>query len=457
MRGPMIRIGIAISCIVVLSGLFGCTGDEPDGEEGTSPGSTDTGWSNAQLADFCELVASMNCAEAPSDISEQLMSVCMAEFGTLSEEGAHSGCSAQIFAELDCVQQNLVCPSTWDESEALLDNLILPAEDACAAEEQAATKCTGELECTDVVPSRGGLRVDLDGDGSLELLDPDVEDRRVYCSYKESSDRLVVEFPAVLVPAGAEQFTCMYGTWTGPDMGIVHSVTGSDPMSNHHFIVQTLEPNKTGLAPDGKMFPCEAGQHGGFTIFFGVGKGVKGLGTRLRSGQRYYVELHNLNPFPYPILVNATRMFELAPLESLDGLMESFIMGPEDIEIPPGNFHIKTDCVWPQDTSILTVAAHMHVHGIHYALDWTSTAGTQRVFELDPWLEKYYQAEQPTKSWAVGEFEVKAGDTFTTHCTWNNPKSTVVYEPEEMCNTFGVAYPLEVPINCKVETQVVLE
>jgi hypothetical protein len=52
-------------------------------------------------------------------------------------------------------------------------------------------------------------------------------------------------------------------------------------------------------------------------------------------------------------------------------------------------------------------------------------------------------------NWELGELVVQAGDSFTTHCVWDNPGDEPLEFPAEMCATFGVASPLYAPTLCQ--------
>ncbi len=146
---------------------------------------------------------------------------------------------------------------------------------------------------------------------------------------------------------------------------------------------------------------------------------------------------------------------ELVAPDKLDGLASWFMMGAENVAVPPGDYALKSTCAWPVDTSVLLVAAHMHERGVRFAVDWTSDKGTERILEVDEWLDEYVNSQTIETKWDIGEFEVKAGDVFTTYCYWHNPLNTVLKDPQEMCNTYGVAYPLEEPVFCETGFEVI--
>ena len=54
----------------------------------------------------------------------------------------------------------------------------------------------------------------------------------------------------------------------------------------------------------------------------------------------------------------------------------------------------------------------------------------------------------PINEYEDGSFQVSAGDSFTTSCTWDNTTDEPLGFPEEMCVTFGFAYESKIPLIC---------
>ncbi|MFT7624021.1 MAG: hypothetical protein ACI9WU_003207 [Myxococcota bacterium] len=451
-----------ILTLVLLSGCGETSESEPPLEAADTAVAGD-----ARITALCSQAVALPCLTdgRSADEVKALRDTCTSRYnGQLAE--LTGDCADAATIALDCMVGALACPAGWSGDFLSLEDVTTPVEGTCVQTE-ALQPCFGdpgqltEISCSPRGQTTGEVWADIDGDGTDELMAADVVDRRMDCAWDtEKGEQLIVEFPELLLPAGKELFTCVYGTWTGPDRAIVNSSFGSDPATNHHLIVHTLPDDEVAETPDGVPFACDSEFHSqGNPLFHGLSTdpGQGALGSPLRNGQRYYAELHNLNSSPFPVVVNATYLFNLAEASSLEGVAGWFIMGPAEIKIPPGNYHVKASCIWPQDTSILAVAGHMHLYGERYALDWTSDKGTERIFNVDPWIDDYFKADQPKRTWDLGEFKVKAGDVFTTHCTWNNPKTTDVLTPEEMCNTFGVAYPLDEPLNCNASIEVVID
>ena len=293
-----------------------------------------------------------------------------------------------------------------------------------------------------------GLYVDLDGDGVAELLPDNVEDRRVEYLFGEDEreppgegdgpftgedtgpdgehgeldpwdieydDELFIEIPAVIKEAGTDSFTCVTGTWKGPDMGIVNSHYVGDQTTNHHLLIFGLPDGWADHVADGELFPCNFDsndEHVVTPLYTWSTAGMQGIGERLRHGQRYYLELHTLNVFDHPILVNGAGKLLLQSMEKLKGLSAPFMIGPNEILVKPGDYHIQFTYEWPVDASILLHQGHLHEYGKSFAVDWTSSEGTQRILEVEEWEHEYVSINAPGYEYKIDEFKVSVGDIF---------------------------------------------
>lgn len=418
------------------------------------------------VAAICEKLVSLPCVSVGQDSSalQQMEAGCVAQFTGDFRFVEVNGCAPEVAeAALVCFRDALGCPAGWAGEPLPIEEVMEPVELACDEQSEAISTCGADpsavlsFNCETAVTPGAAVHADLDGDGVDDPLPPNVEDRRVGCTWQKEDPHLLVELPAILVDAGAVKFTCAYGTWTGPDMVIVGIRHGSDPISNHHLTVHALPDGEISALPDGEMFECGTQPHTpGPLLFHGLSSETGTIGSALKTGQRYYVERHSLNAHPTPILVNGIVWFDLKPPDSGIIVASPYLFGPNEIKIPPGDHHVKSTCVWPQDTSVLVLSPHIHELGTRYALDWVTKDGkTTRVLEVDPWEEEFVNEQVIEKIWEIGEFEVKEGDRFVTHCSWHNPTSEVITNPEEMCNSFGVAYPLDKPFDCDGDTVVI--
>ena len=114
---------------------------------------------------------------------------------------------------------------------------------------------------------------------------------------------------------------------------------------------------------------------------------------------------------------------------------------------------ISIDCTFEDPVDVLFLAGHLHELGEAFSVDHSRADGSERIYEVPDW-DPYYRDVPPVNEYQVGEYHVAAGDSFTTTCTWTNPTDREVGFPEEMCATYGMAYPTKVPIICTPEPTV---
>jgi hypothetical protein len=301
---------------------------------------------------------------------------------------------------------------------------------------------------------------DLDGDGLPDDLPEGTVDLRIDFPEPAGDNFLVLELDDLLILPGTERFFCKFGTWEGEDVGVISLVPVHTEEFHHHSLIKgPRDPNQE-LESEGSVIDCstQAGFEGSPVLFEGVGFDPQnpedwinlpeGVAYPLRQDQRYYGDVHYINVTDDPILVNSGFVLELVPADEIDGYAGAFNHDFGGFSIPPaGDHHLQFDCGWQAETSILSLAGHMHHYGTSYSIDWNSAEGTEQIYEVPEW-EEQYQFGSPTLWWDIGEFVVQAGDTFTTHCNWNNPHDEALAFPDEMCTTYGVAYPLEQSIHC---------
>ncbi len=238
---------------------------------------------------ICGTLLAQQCAQTYAD-EAQLQAArvaCVEQWTQDALIKQESGCAeAAVIDEMHCVLRTIGCPSTRPAEKIAIDALAEPAIHECG-EGHNTTACSADrLPCE---PAPGGAlpELDLNGDGAPDPLPDNLEDRRVICAHEPSEDLLVIESPPIVVPAGAELFTCVYDTWTGPEMGIVGSKHATDAISDHHVLVFAAPDEVDPTILDGQPFDCLAGEHKqGKPLFHGLGTTSKIIGSRQKSGHR---------------------------------------------------------------------------------------------------------------------------------------------------------------------------
>lgn len=271
-----------------------------------------------------------------------------------------------------------------------------------------------------------------------------------------SEDNYFIEVPTMVVEPGTETVFCLYGTYDGPDSGIVSFFSEEPGGFLHHSLMKRVDDDEY---TDGTLFDCTAEEfqfppkpilvewvNGTGGDWIGLPEGV---GFKLVQGQRWVTDVHYVNTSPDRICVNTSFELGLVPEEDLLGYAGTYNLDAGSLTIPP-NTESSTafSCAWPSEVNILSLAGHMHSYGSRYEVNrlWDSEP-SENIYQVDPWLPEYrYSA--PANGYELGEFVMAAGEELETVCTWDNPTGDTLGYPDEMCTTFGVAFPLENSFHC---------
>ncbi|MEE2829826.1 MAG: hypothetical protein VX498_11615 [Myxococcota bacterium] len=272
-------------------------------------------------------------------------------------------------------------------------------------------------------------------------------------------DQYQILVPTMVVEPWQEIFYCYYGTYEGPDVGVVGLRPEISGGLLHHSLLKRVDDNEF---EDGALFDCSSEEFQ-FppkpTLFEYVGPPgddprqwihlPDGIGFKLEQGQRWLAEAHYVNPSDERYCFNTAFDMETIPAEEVVGYAGTYNLDAGGFELPPGETSSESfGCAWPNDLEILSLGGHMHGYGASYTVDWHNEAGeVERVYNIPDWLPSY-RYESPITNWSVGEVSVSAGDVFETTCTWFNDSDHPLSFPDEMCTTFGVAYPLETSFHC---------
>lgn len=269
---------------------------------------------------------------------------------------------------------------------------------------------------------------------------------------------IAIRTPPLLIPAGTEVLYCYFGVYEGEEVGVIsHFMQASTEGALHHAIL------KVGFDDDppvGSLIDCTDGtvqDQGGPPLFEAVDDNSEsslitlpeGLAFKFPSGLRYTADVHYINSRPEPVCINVAWDLEVIPVEDVGAFASSYIMDRGSLSIPPGGETTVTfDCPWPQEIKLLSLGGHMHFHGSRYEIEHVREGGEpETIYEVNEWLPEY-RFTSPVTHYGIEGHPVGAGDVFRTHCTYLNDGDTALGYPDEMCTTFGVAFPLDEPIYC---------
>ncbi len=275
---------------------------------------------------------------------------------------------------------------------------------------------------------------------------------------------LVYTSPEYVIPSGEERQLCWITTYEGDDMAIVAQVNYQSPNGHHVVVFGTSTPEHQ-LA-DGESWDCTETESLDMTsmepIIIGGGiefddEGVinefslpAGMGAQLESGTRIILQSHYVNVRDEDILVQDAAYLELVPEDDVETWTAPFVNTVTEFEIPANtdDYSLSFDCGWEETFELLYLGGHLHEWGKTFAVDRTDADGdVSRIYEVEEW-EAWMRDAPMYVEFEPGEFVVTPDDTFTTTCTWDNWEDHPLEFPQEMCVTFGMAYPSRVPIIC---------
>ena len=296
----------------------------------------------------------------------------------------------------------------------------------------------------------GCVGPEADDDDTVECVDLQEEQT------PRLSDSYFIEVPTMVVAPGEEVVFCLYGTYEGPDSGIVGFFPEAPEGFLHHSLMKRVDDDEF---TDGTLFDCTAEEFqfppkptlvewAGGTDGNWIGL-PEGVGFKLEEGQRWVTDVHYINTSTDRLCMNTSFELELTAEEDLLGYAGTFNLDGGAPDLPANQESTVTfTCAWPSDVNILALAGHMHRYGDSYRVDRLFDTGPpETVYHVDPWLPEY-RYEAPGLTFGLGEFVMAEGEELETTCTWDNSTDSRLTYPDEMCTTYGVAFPLETSFHC---------
>ena len=174
-----------------------------------------------------------------------------------------------------------------------------------------------------------------------------------------------------------------------------------------------------------------------------------GFAAPLKNGQRIILQSHYLNVTEQDILVRDAAHFVLVPEAEVNTWTAAFVNTVTNFTIPANSpeYTLRFDCGFDDEYSLLFLGGHLHEWGKSFQVERTNGGDTSTIYEVPEWEPVFRDSPMYTE-YARDEFNVGPDDTFTTTCTWFNGGDTDIEFPQEMCVTFGMAYPTRVPVIC---------
>lgn len=265
--------------------------------------------------------------------------------------------------------------------------------------------------------------------------------------------------PDEVVQPGEDKMFCIFGTYTGADVG-VHALATHQNEFGHHLLLMGTSASALDY-PDGTVVDCSSdGQLGmaeleplvlptdvvigGEDRDLGIAL-LDGMAVKLDEGQRWVLQAHYLNTGTAPVRVQDPALLTLLPEDEVETWAAPFVLNGDGFTLAPQETTtLSFDCPVEQDFNLLYVTGHMHEWGRSFRTEHLERGTLYEQTEWDP----SWRDAPPVVAFTPGAYSLTAGDTLRTTCEWFNDTDEAITFPEEMCDTVTVVYPQMTAIIC---------
>ncbi len=263
---------------------------------------------------------------------------------------------------------------------------------------------------------------------------------------------LLWEVPAFEIAPYTDTQMCLAGTYTGEDAALIGFGGYQQEEFGHHVLLLGTSTPAVDL-PDGTFFDCTQTQDlpmdslepiilptKGNGETFGM-ELPTGIATKLRSGQRWIVQVHNVNTTADTLLVNAIGVAPTMPIDEVVEWAAPWTTNRVGFEIPPYESEILSfDCTFDTEYNMLFLMGHMHEWGTHFTLEMLDEQGVGTIMYDQEW-DPAYRDTPPIVDFSAEPLIAPAGTTWRTTCEWYNDSDEPLTFPGEMCAGVSMVYP----------------
>jgi len=175
-----------------------------------------------------------------------------------------------------------------------------------------------------------------------------------------------------------------------------------------------------------------------------------GLYFRLPPGMALMANTHWLNATDKPVEGQAVLDVEFTPASDTRTIANLFANNGDTFTIPAsGPLTYDVSCVLQQDFSFAMVTNHMHSDGTSAYSELIHADGTKTMLSVDTAWESDEQFNPKYLMFSLDQpMLAHKGDTYHTHCEWQNQTSSPLMFPDEMCAGVGFYFPGTQQIAC---------
>lgn len=275
------------------------------------------------------------------------------------------------------------------------------------------------------------------------------------------ADGLVFWGPDTVIPPYTDEAMCVFGTYTGPDIG-VHATASFQADAGHHVVLLGISSGADQY-PDGTIADCTNTNAIPMTDMEPVilaspdvtGKIAitlpDGVAAKLRSGQRYVVQSHYVNTTADALRIRDAITMTTLPVDQVQTWAAPMVLTATGFSIPAGGLYsVAFDCSFDASYDVMFVNGHMHEWGTSFSLDRADGDALTNIYSVPAWTVQYRDVP-PTTGYAPGEMTFPAGTVYRTTCNWNNTTDHALEFPDEMCVAAGMVTPALTPVICSPE------
>lgn len=313
----------------------------------------------------------------------------------------------------------------------------------------ALLACTAASDSADSAAPADAVDVTIDDAELGELTDSDI----------------VLTGADAIVEPGQDVMICVFGTYSGPDVGLheVHTYQGA---GGHHFQLMGTSTPTVDVA-DGTVMDC-TGEGGDFQMAsleplglpnYATVNGVLSelamplldtMAVELESGQRYVLQSHYLNTTQDALHIGDKVVLRTIPTEQVETWAAPLIFNRDDFSIPAGGSEsVSFDCTIDADKewNLLYMLGHMHEWGTAFQVD-TVDGETATPFYSVPEWDPVYRDAPIILNFTDTVQPLTPGAVFRTSCSWFNDTDEPLGFPHEMCDTVSLVYPQKTTVIC---------
>jgi hypothetical protein len=267
--------------------------------------------------------------------------------------------------------------------------------------------------------------------------------------------------PDEVIQPGEDKMYCLFGTYTGDDLGL-HTLDSYQNKYGHHLLLMGTSASPLDY-PDGTVADCSINGSLGMTdlqpFMLVTGTyvdGVKrdlaidlqeGMAIKLNSGQRWVLQAHYINTGTDSIRAQDALVLGTVPVDSVTTWAAPFILNSSTFNLPPSQATtFSFECPVEADLSVLYVTGHMHQWGTSFKTELDGTV----IYDEPEWNPQWRDAP-PVQEFDPGTMRLTSGSTIRTTCSWFNDTEEALEFPTEMCDTVTVVYPQLTSIICDLQ------